>query len=170
MDAILKEQYAFISAWSASIWKRIWRCAIIYSKHQNIPITHDVVLKCFKYNILSPTGIVQEMLPSLKQALKQGFLMPKEYGINKYVKRAVALFGEAYSEKLNIKEYAHKMDETNKEEYKDILGVRCDKKDEHCCFCQLIKVWDIDLNLFEFEDNYHALLVYCLIDLVNDKK
>ena len=170
-----KEKNAFILSWSVSIWKRIWASSYLYCKHQNISLTADVVLKCFKYNILSPTGIIHEMLPSLKLALTQGFLMPKEYKNNKYVKRAVSLFGEAYKilkypdkKKLDfIKEYAYDIDE---KEYKDILNVKCDKLDEHCCFCKMVKIWDIELVLYDFDDSYHALLIYMLLNILDESR
>jgi len=172
-----QEKYSFILAWSASIWKRILNCVDIYSKHQNLDINADIVMKCLKYNILSPTGIAEEMLPSLKLALTQGFLLPKEYEKNKYVKRAVSLFGEAYNiskipdkyirkkkEKEFIKQHSCDID---KNEEKDILKIKSDKKDAHCSFCQLVKVWDIELGLYTFKNPYHSLLIYTLLSILD---
>ena len=168
----LDEKYAFILAWTAVIWKRIWRCAYLYSEHQNIPLNTDVILKCLKYNLLSPTGIVKEILPSLEKALTQGFLMPNEYEKNKYVKNAVKLFGESYKisknqkgEKEFIKNYSSKIDE---KEDKDILNVKTDKKDSHCEFCHLISVWDIELGLYEFDNTYQVILLYTLLKILDD--
>lgn len=90
------EKEAFVLAWSASIWKRIWRCILLYCNHQNISVTSTIMMKCLKYNLLCPTGIVFQMLPYLEKAFLQGFLMPREYEKNEYVRRAIRLFGEAY--------------------------------------------------------------------------
>jgi len=162
-----KEKYAFILAWTASIWKRILRCAYLYSEHQNIPINNDIILKSLKYNLLSSTGIVKELLPSLKKALIQGFLMPKEYEDNKYVKRAVKMFGEAYKISMSetgelefIKKHASVFD---KDEDKDILNVKTEAEESHCSFCKLMDVWNIDLGIYEFKDNFQIIILYSLL-------
>ena len=168
-----EEKYAFILAWTAVVWKRIWRCAYLYSEHQNIPVNTDVVLKSLKYNLLSPTGIVEEILPSLKKALTQGFLMPKEYEHNKYVKKAVKLFGETYrisknrtGEKEFINNYVSTFDE---KEDDDILNIYADKKDSHCSFCHLVDSWNIELGLYDFKEYLQVILLYCLLKILEEK-
>jgi len=167
-----QEKYAFILAWTAVIWKRIWRCSILYSEYQNIPINTDIILKCLKYNLLSPTGIVEEILPSLEKALTQGFLMPKEYEKNKYVKNSIKLFGEAYriarhekGEKEFIKKYASEFTE---DDDKDIISQKLDCKDKKE-FCQLVDSWNIELGLYEFKDNIRPILLYYLLKILDEK-
>lgn len=169
---LYNEKYAFILAWTAVIWKRILRCAYLYSEHQNIPINNDVILKCLKYNLLSPTGIVQEIMPSLEKALTQGFLMPKEYEKNKYVKSAIKLFGDTYKiskdqkgEKEFIKNYSSQVSEKDDS---DILNVKAENKDSHCSFCYFIDVWDIQLGLYEFPNSYYVILLYTLLKILED--
>lgn len=163
-----QEKYAFILSWTAVIWRRIWRCSIIYSEYFNIPINTDIILKCLKYNLLSPTGIVEEILPSLEKALTQGFLMPKEYEKNNYVKNAIKLFGEAYrisrlekGEKEFIKNYASEFVDENENENELIK----DKKE----FCQLVDSWNIELGLYEFTDNLRPILLYSLLKILDEK-
>lgn len=190
-EKVEKEHYeklAFILAWSASIWKRIWRCAYVYCEHQNKEVTSDIILKCLKYNLLCPTGIVSQMVPSLETALSKGFLMPKEYENNEYVKRAVRLFGDAYKiakiegeeeqkkEIINfISSFAATIsqdkEESKKKEIGDILS-KVDKKGifygagHKCNFCDLVEAWDINLSLYIPPTQLHALLLCSLLKIL----
>jgi len=184
------EKEAFILAWSASIWKRIWRCIFLYCDHQNVPISSNIMLKCLKYNLLCPTGIVSQLLPYLEKAFRQGFLMPKEYEGNEYVKRAIRLFGEAYKivqtqevnlkEKQNfIKDYCSTLcidkEEDRKKEEADIISFpnyKCNNDDNknnknnkhECSFCELVDAWDIDLSLYVPSSDLHALIFKSLFN------
>ena len=167
-----QERYAFILSWTAVIWRRIWRCSNIYSEYFNIPINTDIILKCLKYNLLSPTGIVEEILPSLEKALTQGFLMPKEYEQNKYVKNAIKLFGEAYriaryekGEKEFIKNYTSEFNDDT-DENKDIFREKIQDRKE---FCELVDSWNIELGLYEFKDNIRPILLYSLLKTLYEK-
>ena len=182
------ERRAFVLAWSASIWKRIWRCAFLYCEHQNIAVTSTIILKCLKYNLLCPTGIVAQLLPYLEKAFLQGFLMPREYEKNEYVKRAIRLFGEAYRIVKNTNEVENKEKEgdkitfmrdysstvcTDKEKYRkeeetDILAfpgfiLNKNSNKHYCSFCELVDAWDIDLTLYTPQSPTHAILLQTLL-------
>jgi hypothetical protein len=93
---------ALILCFSAIIWKRIFSCLFVYAKYKNIPLSTTDLLKCLKYNLLAPTGLVQKLRPYLLKALTDGFLMPQDSEKDPYVKKAISLFGEAY--KVALKE------------------------------------------------------------------
>ena len=156
------EKYAFILAWKAVIWKEIWSCMQTYCEHKNIPYCSNSLMKSMKFNTFSPKGIVNDMLPLLKRALNQGFLMPNEYKNNDNVKKAINLFGETFKiSKSSIKE------ETAMKFISEYISKNIEKKeikhDEDCSFCELIEVWDIDMNLYMPEDPYYLMLIHCLI-------
>ena len=90
------EKNAFLLCFSTIIWKRIFSCLVLYSEYKQIELSSDNVLKCFKYNLLAPSGFVEILKPYILKALNTGFLMPKDYQDNIYVKRAIKLFSEAY--------------------------------------------------------------------------
>jgi hypothetical protein len=154
-----EEKHSFILAWSAVIWEKIWSCAYTYSEYRNVSINNNVLLKCLKYNLLSPTGILKDMLPSLKLALTQGFLMPKEYENNKYVKKAVSLFGEAYriSKDPNRK--------VKEKEFIQNLSSKLETEKNQKELCDLIDIWDIEIGLCEFNDPYEMILMYALLSV-----
>jgi hypothetical protein len=174
------EKEAFLLAWTASIWKRIWRCMYLYCNHKNIPVSTAILLKCLKYNLLCPTGIVSQLIPQLEKAFKQGFLMPKEYENNEYVKRAIRLFGEAYRianitdlEKREKEEsdFIHNFSSTictDKEEYikkeeVEIISfphfeISPNTQTHSCSFCELVDAWDIEITLYTPPTPLHASL------------
>ena len=168
------EKKSFLLAFSAVIWKRIWASVLLYSEYNNVDVSSDIVLKCLKYNLLSPTGIVDDMKPFLTKALKNGFLMPKEYSDNIYAKKAIQLFGEAYKtckgenriDEIDfIHSYASKVlyedsknVEENKREKKDLLCALSEKE-----FCSLVDVWDIEMGLISEKDPYFEIVKYSLL-------
>ena len=173
------EKNTFVLCFSAVIWKRIFICANLYSKHKNIEISPDIILKCLKYNLLSPTGFVSIAKPYLIRALTNGFLMPKEYRENKYIEKAILLFGEGYkicqignkderkSQEIDfIYNYCSKNDEKNNDEKnneeKDLL-LDIGKNITETDFCNLIDVWDVELGLIDSEDLYFKILQYSLL-------
>ena len=179
------EKQAFILAFSASIWKRIWRCMYVYCDHQKIDINTSILLKCFKYNLLCPTGIVNKLLPYLEKAIKNGFLMPKEYENNEYVKRAIRLFAEAYKiskndekkkEKDFILNYASSIYTDNekykREEISDILNfpefTEKNTNKHTCSLCELIEAWDISLALCTPRTELEALMQYNLLKVLEN--
>lgn len=182
-----QEKYAFVLAFAATCWKRIWVSAILYCKHQKIPLSTSVILKCLKYNLLCLNGIFYEIEPYLKKALIQGFLMPKEYEKKPYVKRAVQLFGETYkisklkdqSEKKKaelkfINNYAFDitLDKNKDNEMKDIITNIPNYKenaDKHCSFCELIELWDIEIGIYEFKNIYQELIIYSLLQILSEE-
>ena len=182
------ESVAFCLAWSATILKRILTCTYLYCDHQKIDIDSTSFLKCLKYNLFAPTGIVAELVPYLQKAFKQGFLMPKEYNDNDCVKKAIRLFGEAYrlttiKDKENQKREASLFLEKildsfssevkNKKEIAAILNLPnfWTKENPHeCLYCELIRNWDLDFTLFSSDSKYHAILLYTLISLLQLNK
>ena len=183
-----EEQTAFVLAWSATILKRILTCTYLYCEHQKIDIDSTVFLKCLKYNLFAPTGIVAELVPYLQKAFKQGFLMPKEYNDNECVKKAIRLFGEAYrlttvkdkeSQKREATLFLEKVLESfssevkNKKEIAAILNLPnfWSKDNTHSClYCQLVDNWNLDFSLFTSDSKYHAILLYTLISLLQLNK
>ena len=177
---------AFLISWSAIVLKRIIRCSYLYCDHQKIDLDAKVLLKCLKYNLFAPTGIVYQLVPYLEKALKNGFLMPKEYSDNDCVKKAVRLFGDAYRisqisdvemQKKEANIFLIKVLESfsseanNEKENKDILSIPNYKKTENCCtFCDLIDAWDIDVSLCNSETHYHSLLLYTLLQILSSCK
>ena len=179
---------AFLISWSAIILKRILRCSYLYCDHQKIDLDAKILLKCLKYNLFSPTGVVYELLPYLEKALKNGFLMPKEYSDNDCVKRAVRLFGEAYrisqisDDEMQKKEAntflikvleSFSTEANNEKEIKDILSIPDFQRTENphrCTFCDLINVWDIDVSLCNSQTQYHSLLLHTLLQILSSCK
>ena len=157
-----QEKYAFTLAFIAIFWKRILSTTILFCKHQNINFKSSEILKCLKYNLLSPTGFFYEVEPYLKKAFKNGFLMHGEFKDNIYIKEAIQLFGETYKiSKIEGEEERKKYemkfiynfgydafneDEKNNE-YKDIIKNIPNFKEnienienienKHCTFCEL---------------------------------
>lgn len=166
-----EEKDAFILAWSVSIWKRIWICAYLYCEHQNVPLSTNIIWKSLKYNLLSPDGITLQILPHLEKALSQGFLMPKEYKNETYVKRAIALFGETFrlirfddkkKQKEMIKDIVFSI--TNEDKEKEIKDIKTEKiEGYHCSFCQAMDVWDIELALYMPKNQVHQELIYTIL-------
>ena len=90
------EKDTFILCFITIIWKRIFISVMLYSEQKQIPESKEILMKCIKYNLLAPTGFLSIIRPYLNKALEQGFLMPKDYQDNSYVKKAIYLFREAY--------------------------------------------------------------------------
>ena len=164
-----KEKYAFIISFTAVCWQKIWLTSLIYCQQKKISITNSVILKSLKYELLSTKGVFFEIEPFLRKALLQGFLMPKEYNGNEYVKKAIQLFGESYKISKIIDKEEKRIAEIkfmnnyvytlfkNKKEY---------KTDEN--FCELIESWDIELGLYEFQSVFQELIVCSLFQILNE--
>lgn len=182
------ESVAFCLSWSATILKRILTCTYLYCEHQKIDIDGTSFLKCLKYNLFAPTGIVTELVPYLQKAFQQGFLMPKEYNDNECVKKAIRLFGEAYrlttikdqeSQKKEASLFLEKVlqsfsaDVKNKKEIAAILnlpGFYSREYPHSCLYCQLVDNWNLDFSLFGTGTKYHAILLYTLLSLLQLSK
>lgn len=173
-DEISIEKQAFVLSFLAIIWRRVLITVYIYCQHNSVPISSNVVLKCLKYNILSPTGIGNTLKPYLSKALDVGFLMPEDYRGNVYAERAVKLFNETYtilkrndrSEMNFVHDYAASaFEKTNqfwKEETEDTIipPENTNENDHSCKLCSLIDSWDVNLGLINSEDPYQNVLMY----------
>ena len=166
-----EEKKAFILAWKAVIWKKIWSCMQLYCDHNHIPICTNSFLKCLKYNLLSPEGIANQMLPLLKRVLTQGFLMPNEYKDNQPVKEAIRLFSNTYKlSKTNESEYKFISDYIVKD-YQKYKDVYTKPHTEDCAFCKTIEAWDIEMGLYLPQDEYHSMLMkYIVSPTLNQEK
>lgn len=176
------EKSAFILCFSAIIWKRIFSCLFVYAQHKHIALTTNDLLKCLKYNLLAPTGFVKKLKPYLIKALTNGFLMPGDYKSNRYVKKAIFLFSEAYKvckymdkkeEIVFIHKYASKIfsndyvlenDREANDLIKDAIEDNDNKLDK---YCELIDTWDIDLSLVYSDDPYFNLLKISLLSAID---
>lgn len=189
MEILNKEKYAFILAFTASIWKRIWHTMILYCEHQCCTISTVSLLKSLKYNLLSPTGIVSELEPFLEKALTDGFLMPKYYKSNSYVERAIRLYGDTYKissiedsikrkeEEIKfIKDYVSSVfteDETKKDKERDDIiknfeNFKMENGKHVCEFCDLIDIWDIDVSLLQIKYPIHNIIATSLIKCLTE--
>lgn len=133
----------FILSFIAIIWRRVWITSVIYSKHNNINISHIIILKCFKYNIFSDAGIANDIKPYITKALADGFLMPQFYRKNKNATKAINLFSQVYEiVKTNdknkeyefIRNYALEIfnnNELSREETQEITTNNSDPKNNH---------------------------------------
>ena len=181
------EKNAFILCFSAIIWKRIFSCLFVYASHKHVALSTTDLLKCLKYNLLAETGFVEKLRPYLVKALTNGFLMPKDYRDNRYVKKAIFLFAEAYK----IAKYADKKEEIsfihkyaanifsgderyvreNEIEANDLIDdiSHNDEKDENKLdkYCELIDAWDIDLSLVYSDDPYFNLIKISLLSMLS---
>lgn len=125
-----KEAYAFLLCWITNIWKRIWRCTYLYCDHNGIDISSKEFIKCMKYNLLSPTGILEKTKIYLDKALLDGFLMPQDYNDDsnkKFISKTVYLFTEAYK-LAQIEDKYEKEAEVNKFIYKNTLEILKDHR------------------------------------------
>ena len=91
------EHEAFRLCFITVIWKRIFICLDMYCIEKQLPENQEHLIKCIKYNLLAPTGILEKLRPYIDRALEQGFLMPSETADNVYARRAVMLFHECYA-------------------------------------------------------------------------
>jgi hypothetical protein len=158
-----EEKKAFVLAWKIIIWKKIWYCMQLYCDHNNITISTNSFLKSLKYNLLSPEGIANQMLPLLKKALNQGFLMPNEYKDNEYVKKAISLFGETFKlSKSGDSEYKL-MSLHISEDYEKYKEIYTKPHSNDCVFCKTIESWDIEIGLYIPQDEYHLLLIKSIL-------
>ena len=168
-----KEKKAFLLCFTAVIWRRIFCTMILYNNLRKLPSDSENLLKCLKYNLLAPTGFVNEIKPYILKTLKNGFLMPGDYKDNMYVKRAIKLFGDAYQ--------IYKKGGNNKEEKKfvssyisDVFFNSFNEKNQEIIdcintgtenICDLIDSWDIELGLVP-PDPYIDLIKYFLFSVV----
>ncbi len=153
------------------IWRRILITVSIYCQYKKISMNTNIVLKCLKYNILSPTGIGYNFKRYFIKTLKVGFLMPEDYKEEKYVEKAIKLFCPVYhilnkgKEIEFIQQYSsvgfQKPDEIEKET-KDVL-LKYDCKE----LCNLIDLWDINLGLISTDDPYQKFLLYGILSIFN---
>ncbi len=187
MDILIKnlskEQYAFFLSFAASCFKRICSTLILYSKHNNKVLSSINLMKCIKYNMLSPTGIFNEIEPYLLKALEQGFLMPNEFKKNLYAERAISLFSDTYKigsvkdEKIKkrmeynfIHNFASDIDFKDKKEEKDIIKNIPNYEEnklgnEHICsFCELVNIWEIG-NLYTLDYHQNIITYFILRNL-----
>lgn len=158
-----EEKRAFILAWKIVIWKKIWFCMQLYCDHNHIPISTNSFLKSLKYNMLSPEGIAYQMLPLLKRALNQGYLMPNEYKDNEHVKNAISLFGETYKLSKSGDSEHKLMSEYIKKDYEKYKKIYTKPHEDECNFCKIIEAWDIEIGLYIPQDKYHSLLIKSIL-------
>ena len=173
------EKNSLLLCFTAVIWKRIFSTLIVYCEHKSIPLNSNDILKCLKYNLLSPSGLVEKLKPYIIKALINNFLMPKDYGDNEYVKNAIKLFSQAYRiSKVNnknkeidfIHSYASKAfleNSENEQEIKDLISDSV--TDKNVKLCNLIDLWDIELGLVNSEDPYFNLMEYYILSALNNK-
>lgn len=179
-----REKFSFLLCWLTSVWKRIWRCTYLYCDHNNQDITSSAFLKCLKYNLLAPTGILERTKIFLDKALQQGFLMPTDYeedSNKKFLGKTIYLFTESYKIAEIEDKYQREAAITKfinnstmgmladykliRSENSDILrdcGIEIDniekRGDKHCLFCELVDSWDIDPNLFPPQDEVSEMV------------
>ena len=176
------EKNSFLLCFTAIIWKRIFSCLVVYCEHKSIALNSNDILKCLKYNLLAPTGLVERLKPYIIKALINNFLMPKDYEDNVYVKNAIKLFSQAYriSELHNKKKeiefihsYASKAfleSAENEQEIKDLItDVVNDKNTDFDKIVNLIDLWDVELGLVNSDDPYFNLMKYYLLMALNNK-
>jgi hypothetical protein len=161
------EKNTFILCFIAIIWKRIFISVMLYSEKREIPENKSILMKCIKYNLLAPTGILNILRPYLDKALEQGFLMPSEYQDNLYVKKAINFFREAYDickitdenyrrskEKEFIMEECSKIFsefEATEKEKKDIIKDISLFPEVKQSFVELADLWDLHFILTDRE-------------------
>ena len=175
------EKNSFLLCFTAIIWKRIFSCLITYCEHKSIPLNSNDILKCLKYNLLAPSGMVEKLKPYIIKSLVNNFLMPKDYENNDYVKNAIKLFSQAYRiSKLNnnkkeidfIHLYASKAfieNAENEQEIKDLINDTIIDKNMESNFVELIDLWDIELGLVDSDDPYFKLMEHYLLSALNNK-
>ena len=158
------EKESFLLCFCAVIWRKVWNDVVIYCNTKSIDITSDIILKCFKCNLLAPCRIVEIVKPFLIRALKNGFLMPQEFKQNKDVELAIRLFGEAYKicqiQNEQVKKNAQFyfiIDQTLNNKIQNII-------DEN--FAEMIDIWDIEMGLIVSEDPYFNLIQYHLLSFL----
>lgn len=156
----------FVLIFTSIIWRRIWVSTYVYSKHNKIKISTNVLLKSLKFNIFSDAGIVHQLKYYIDIALKDGFILPNISRNNKYATIAVNIFKKAYKsikkgkEDSFIQKYGLSILGTNKKENdkednnntneKELLEeINLSLFDETCMngtcrMCQLINSWDIN--------------------------
>lgn len=168
----------FILVFMAIIWRRVLITSLIYCEHNKVKICKDIILKALKFNIYSPVGITNIIKPYINKALKDGFLMPRDYRKNIYVTRAIKLYKDGYDViKSNVRlgeidflsNYALTIFSTDEadiklvdEEKKDILEYVGDDHlndiiDERICtckLCDLVNSWDINEELVLTDDPF----------------
>lgn len=179
------ERKTFILCFTTIIWKRIFACLILYCKEKNKQDTSEDLMKCLKYNLLAPSGIYNKLKPYIIKCLTQGFLMPKEYQGNPYVKEAIFLFRDAYNicklasltdesaddkryiskkEKDFIIDYCCKVFHKNKYGIQEEQDIISDIKVPYS-FTDLVDVWDIEMSLVKSEDSYFDIFRYSLFSI-----
>lgn len=128
----------FILVFMAIIWRRVWITTLIYSDHNEIKISKDIILKSLKFNIYSTAGIGNTLKPFIVKALKDGFLMPSDYKQNLYATRAIKLYKPAHDvikmknrdEEIKfIKEYALKVLNIENKKVNDLIEENKDTLD-----------------------------------------
>jgi len=142
-----EEKRAFILAWKIVIWKKIWFCMQLYCDHNHIPISTNSY----------------QMLPLLKRALNQGYLMPNEYKDNEHVKNAISLFGKTYKLSKSGDSEHKLMSEYIKKDYEKYKKIYTKPHEDNCNFCKLIEAWDIEIGLYIPQDEYHSLLIKSIL-------
>lgn len=179
-----KEQKAFILSFMAVIWRRNFLTALYYCEHHKTKLNAEIIMKCLKYNVLSQTGIGNQLKFYLLKAFKYNILMPNDYKGNPYVESAVHIFGEAWKAVLS----GNKEEETklihnysrtvfmdtepyvskNKKEVFDMVrdfvslqdfDIRESDGDECCNLCKTIDSWDIKLELLYSQDPYNNVIM-----------
>ena len=168
------EKYTFILCFLSVLWRRIFLSLIVYSKEKNIDIDFENILKCLKYNLFAPTGFVENLRPFIIKAMTKGFLMPKDFRHNIYVKKAIYLFSEAYvicriedneyrkkKEKEFIINYCCDVFKNTEENRQEALEIT--KNLEGNSFSELVDIWDIDFSLIITDDPYINLIKCSLL-------
>ena len=166
MDKIQEEGIqTFILLFSAIIWRRVYVTAFIFSNHNGISLSPQIIQQCLKFTLFSEVGLVNQLRPYMEKAFTDGFMMPQLSRQNRYANIASKLFSKVYaqlSEKGNnfIAEYAQQIEDEELQqeiaiitEINDVIDPNIakvialsDKNFQEYCtcrVCELVKSWDI---------------------------
>lgn len=165
------ERKTFLLCFTTIIWRRIFCTMLVYNDEKKS--YENNLLKCLKYNLLAPNGIVNILKPYIIKCLKNKFLMPNEYRCNETVKNAINLFGSIYKilkRDINVEReitkyiinYASRIEENKGAEMIDCIRDIHDNESLNN-ISEIIDVWDIDLTLVP-TDPYIDLISYFLFN------
>ena len=172
MDKVQEEGIqTFILIFSAIIWRRVYVTAFIFSHHNGINLSPQIIQQCLKFTLFSEIGLVNQLRPYMEKTFTDGFMMPQLSRQNRYATIAAKLFSKVYDrlfpkdhlrrEKDNfIAEYARQIeDEELRQEMAIVTEINdaidpniakvialSDKNFQEYCtcrVCELVKSWDI---------------------------
>ena len=97
-DTIVK---AFINSFLAVLMRKNWITVMLYSQHNNLNITSDLIRQCLQFNVFSQIGFGNKIKEDFVRVALTCKLYPEECEDKPYLKRVLEIFPLAHQSEID---------------------------------------------------------------------